>query len=67
MPAILSGPDWVASSRVADRVTPARRNVELKARDADPAATLERALALGASDEGVLTQRDTYFAPRAGG
>ena len=43
------------------RVTPPRRNVELKARDPDPAATLERALALGASDEGVLTQRDTYF------
>jgi homotetrameric cytidine deaminase len=42
-------------------VTPPRRNVELKTRDADPAATLERALALGASDEGVLTQRDTYF------
>jgi homotetrameric cytidine deaminase len=42
-------------------VTPARRNVELKARDTDPAATLERALALGATDEGVLTQRDTYF------
>ena len=51
---------------MADRVTPARRNVELKTRDADPAATFERALALGASDEGVLTQRDTYFA-RAGG
>jgi homotetrameric cytidine deaminase len=42
-------------------VTPPRRNVELKARDADPAATLERALALGATDEGVLAQRDTYF------
>ena len=42
-------------------MTPARRNVELKARDADPAATLERALALGATDEGVLAQRDTYF------
>jgi homotetrameric cytidine deaminase len=42
-------------------VTPPRRNVELKARDTDPAATLERALALGATDEGVLTQRDTYF------
>src|SRR5919204_295296 len=40
---------------------PPRRNVEIKARDADPTATLERALALGASDEGVLTQRDTYF------
>jgi homotetrameric cytidine deaminase len=42
-------------------VTAPRRNVELKARDADPAATLQRALALGATDEGVLTQRDTYF------
>jgi homotetrameric cytidine deaminase len=42
-------------------MTPPRRNVELKARDADPAATLSRALALGASDEGVLRQRDTYF------
>jgi homotetrameric cytidine deaminase len=38
-----------------------RRNVELKAVDPDPARTLERALALGASDEGVLVQRDTYF------
>jgi homotetrameric cytidine deaminase len=55
-----------SASRVADRVTPARRNVELKARDADPAATLERALALGASDEGVLTQRDTYYASARG-
>jgi homotetrameric cytidine deaminase len=42
-------------------VTSPRRNVELKARDADPDATLRRALALGASDEGVLRQRDTYF------
>jgi homotetrameric cytidine deaminase len=42
-------------------VTPPRRNVEIKTRDADPAATLERALALGATDEGVLAQRDTYF------
>jgi homotetrameric cytidine deaminase len=42
-------------------MTPPRRNVEFKARDADPAATLQRALALGASDEGVLRQRDTYF------
>jgi homotetrameric cytidine deaminase len=42
-------------------VTPPRRNVEIKAGDADPAATLERALALGATDEGVLAQRDTYF------
>jgi homotetrameric cytidine deaminase len=42
-----------------------RRNVELKAVDPDPAATLERALAAGARDQGVLVQRDTYFgAPR---
>jgi len=47
-------------------VTPPRRNVELKARDADPAGTLRRALALGATDEGVLTQRDTYFAGARG-
>jgi homotetrameric cytidine deaminase len=38
-----------------------RRNVELKAVDPDPARTLEQALALGASDEGVIVQRDTYF------
>ena len=42
-------------------MTPPRRNVEIKARDADPVGTLERAKALGASDEGVLVQRDTYF------
>jgi adenylate cyclase, class 2 len=38
-----------------------QRNLELKAVDRDPAATLEAALALGARDEGVLHQRDTYF------
>jgi len=38
------------------------RNVELKARDPDPARTLERALALGADDRGEYRQRDTYFA-----
>jgi homotetrameric cytidine deaminase len=42
------------------------RNVELKARDAEPAATLAAALALGATDHGVLRQRDTYFAARSG-
>src|SRR3954465_13601336 len=42
-----------------------RRNVELKAIDRDPDATLARALAAGARDQGVLVQRDTYFgAPR---
>jgi homotetrameric cytidine deaminase len=42
-------------------VEPAR-NVELKAHDADPGKTLERALAAGADDRGLLRQRDTYFA-----
>jgi homotetrameric cytidine deaminase len=42
------------------------RNVELKARDRDPDQTLRAALAHGAADEGVLTQRDTYFAAREG-
>jgi homotetrameric cytidine deaminase len=44
----------------------ARVNVELKARDPDPDATAARCVALGAQDEGVLTQRDTYFAARQG-
>jgi len=39
------------------------RNVELKAIDPAPEATLVAALALdGVRDEGVLVQRDTYFA-----
>ena len=42
------------------------RNVELKARDPDPARTLERALALGADDKGEIQQRDTYFAGSRG-
>jgi homotetrameric cytidine deaminase len=41
-------------------------NVEIKARDLDPEATAARCLALGASDKGVLDQRDTYFAGRHG-
>jgi homotetrameric cytidine deaminase len=47
-------------------VTEPSRNVELKARDPDPARTLERALAAGARDHGILHQRDTYFAVRHG-
>lgn len=43
-----------------------RRNVELKARDPRPEATLSAALGHGAQDHGVLEQRDTYFAARAG-
>ena len=44
----------------------ARVNIELKARDPDPSETAARCLALGASDQGVLAQRDTYFASRRG-
>ena len=44
----------------------ARRNIEIKARDADPAKTLERALALGGEDRGEISQRDTYFARARG-
>jgi homotetrameric cytidine deaminase len=43
-----------------------RRNVELKALDPDPEATLARARAAGAHDHGVLHQRDTYFAVAQG-
>jgi homotetrameric cytidine deaminase len=42
------------------------RNLELKARDPDPARSLERALALGAEDKGEIHQRDTYFAGARG-
>jgi adenylate cyclase class IV len=37
------------------------RNLEIKAVDVDPRATLEAALTFGAEDHGVLLQRDTYF------
>lgn len=43
-----------------------RRNVELKAHDDDPEATLAAALRHGAADQGVLRQKDTYFAAREG-
>ena len=54
--------DAIASSPM----TEPSRNVELKAHDPDPARTLERALAAGARDEGLLRQRDTYFHVAAG-
>jgi homotetrameric cytidine deaminase len=38
------------------------RNIEFKARDRQPARTLELALALGAEDRGEIAQTDTYFA-----
>lgn len=44
-----------------------RRNIELKAADPDRALSLEACRGLGARDEGVLWQRDTYFNVSAGG
>jgi homotetrameric cytidine deaminase len=41
-------------------------NVELKARRGDLEATAAQCLALGADDQGFLTQRDLYFAVRQG-
>ena len=37
------------------------RNLELKARDRDPARSLQVCRDLGAEDKGTLIQRDTYF------
>jgi predicted adenylyl cyclase CyaB len=37
------------------------RNIELKARDPDPAGSLQASLDLGAEDRGWLQQLDTYF------
>jgi homotetrameric cytidine deaminase len=51
---------------LATHLDASMRNVELKARDPDPARTLERALALGAEDKGEIRQRDTYFAGARG-
>lgn len=42
------------------------RNVELKALDPDRSATLARCIDAGASDQGLLRQRDTYFAAPLG-
>jgi homotetrameric cytidine deaminase len=44
----------------------AQVNVELKARDTDPSATVSRCVALGATEYGVLQQTDTYFMSRRG-
>ena len=44
-----------------------RRNIELKARDGDPARSIKTCLALGAASLGTLSQRDTYFGVRFGG
>lgn len=44
-----------------------RRNIELKATDPDPFASLEVCRRLGAEDRGTIEQRDTYFAVARGG
>lgn len=46
---------------------PARRNVELKARDPEPERSSSVCRALGAEDRGVIAQRDTYFDVVRGG
>jgi adenylate cyclase class IV len=38
-----------------------QRNLEVKAIDPDPHATLQAALEFGAEDQGLMHQRDTYF------
>jgi adenylate cyclase, class 2 len=44
-----------------------RRNIELKATDPDPSASLAVCRALGAEDHGTIAQRDTYFQVARGG
>ena len=43
-----------------------RVNLEAKALDPDPQATRRMCVELGASDAGLLRQRDTYFDVRVG-
>ena len=52
---------WPRHGIASAGVDAPQRNVELKAFDPDPEGTLARALALGAREEGLLIQRDTYF------
>jgi adenylate cyclase class 2 len=44
-----------------------RRNIELKAIDPDPFASLDVCRRLGAEDRGTIEQRDTYFEVARGG
>lgn len=44
-----------------------RRNIELKATDPDPFASLDVCRRLGAEDRGTIEQRDTYFEVARGG
>lgn len=55
------------ASRGVDGSSPARQNVELKAKDPDPERSLEICRQLEAEDRGVIFQRDTYFEVASGG
>jgi adenylate cyclase class IV len=44
-----------------------RRNIELKATNPDPSASLAVCRTLGAEDHGTIEQRDTYFEVARGG
>lgn len=67
------GSEYAAYSRAEpDRlrltvVQAPRRNIELKATDPDPSASLGVCRALGAEDRGTIVQRDTYFEVVRGG
>ena len=63
---MLDNSEAVWHSAIVSRTPMTHVNVELKARDPDPEATLARCLKLGAADRGVLRQRDVYFMARRG-
>jgi adenylate cyclase class 2 len=48
-------------------VADARRNIELKARDPNPARSIEACRAIGAENMGTIWQRDSYFDVPFGG
>lgn len=57
-----------AAERITIRpVEQPRRNIELKAHDLDPVASVRVCRELGAEDCGELWQRDTYFEVHSGG
>lgn len=60
----MPGVSWIFSltaNRQPARIAESGRSIELKARDADPARSVDACESLGIEDRGVLTQRDTYF------
>jgi len=50
-----------------DTLPPARRNIELKAVDAEPSRSMGVCQEIGADDQGIIWQRDTYFHVNHGG